>query len=242
MHDLEGFEELQESTLSLMDDHLALAVDLLFESRREGYGMWRYCHLKAMSSILHAFLALEAAINLIGYELFFDPASPGYIAPEQRAIPLQLMVRRWWSGLSWIIKLEYILSLSQGSLPPRLKQELLECARMRNWIAHGNPYKQTILLEQHFLTVGLVDREVHFDLGKFSNTKLKSPAFVDHKDAHTVNRVVLEGLKTLAFQTQRQFVVSPMNKDEESVVIDADLNVDELLRHGPPTFEVPDVE
>jgi hypothetical protein len=142
-----NFEELQGFTLSLVSDHLSLATHLLSESNKRAGAPWHWMqsHRQAVSSILHSFLALESAINLIGHKLFFDPSSPDYISPENRDIPLKLMIDRWWTTLSWRTKLKYILSINNCTLDPKLEQELLECARMRNLIAHGNPYKQTIL-------------------------------------------------------------------------------------------------
>lgn len=235
MEELDGFDELQEFTLTLVGDHIALAVDLLLDSRQfsETPWMWRYSHRRAMSSILHAFLGLESAINLIGYELFFDPSSPRYIMPADRSIPVKLMVDRWSNGLSWSVKLDYILSAYNYSIDEHLKQELLECATIRNLIAHGNPYKQRILLGKDLLSVRVVDREIIFDSSKFSHTKLKSPSFIEYHDAYTVNRIILNTLKVLAIHTGNQFMISPTDdKDNETIRIDDDFDVSEILDHG----------
>ena len=232
MEEWADFEELQQFTLSLVSDHLSLATHLLSESHKFAGAPWHWMqsHRQAVSSILHSFLALESAINLIGHKLFFDPSSPDYIPPAKRDIPLKLMVDRWWTALSWHIKLKYILSINNCPLDPKLEQELLECARMRNLIAHGNPYKQTILFEMHFLGPTVADREIHFDSDKFSHTKMKSPTFVDHEDAYTVNKVILDALKVLATQTGEQFVVYTMHKSHALASIGDDFDVDEFLQ------------
>jgi hypothetical protein len=97
-------------------------------------------------------------------------------------------------------------------------------------IAHGNPYKQTILFEIDFLGPTVADREVHFDFKKFSHTKMKSPAFVDHEDAYTVNKIILNSLKILAMQTGEQFVVYTMNKNQALASIGDDFDVHGFLQ------------
>jgi hypothetical protein len=232
MEEWADFEELQEFTVSLVSDHLSLAMDLLSESHKYARASWHWMqsHRQAMSSIMHSFFALESAINVVGHRLFFDPTSPDYIPPEKWDIPLRLMIDRWWTGLSWHTKFKYILSINSCSLDSTFEQELLECARMRNLIAHGNPYKQTILFEIDFLGPTVADREVHFDFKQFSHTKMKSPAFVDHEDAYTVNKIILEALKILATQTGKRFVVNTMNKNQFLALIGDDFDVNGFLK------------
>ena len=114
MTEFEEFEGLREFTISLVDDHLAIAMYFLFESQKyckRASHLWRYYHRYSMSSILHSFMAFESALNLIGYELFVDSSSSIYIPPEKRDIPLNLMIDRWWSSLPWNIKFLYIVSI-----------------------------------------------------------------------------------------------------------------------------------
>jgi hypothetical protein len=59
---------------------------------------------------------------------------------------------------------------------------------------------------------------------------MKSPAFVDHEDAYTVNKIILSALKILATQTGDQFVVYTMHKNQALASIGADFDVDEFLQ------------
>jgi hypothetical protein len=81
-----------------------------------------------------------------------------------------------------------------------------------------------------FLGPTVADREIHFDYDKFSHTKMKSPVLVDHEDAYTVNKIILDTLKILATQTREQFVVYTMYKNRAIASIGDDFDVDEFLQ------------
>jgi hypothetical protein len=145
-------DDLLELTRNLAGEHLTIAVGLLFESREfrepQSSGSWINAGQYALSSILHAYCGLEAAINLIGNDLFFNSRSSTYVPPDHRDLPLRRMVQGWLTGIPVIEKLRYILSLAKASVPPRLENEVHELNNYRNWIAHGLTYNTIFLLDK----------------------------------------------------------------------------------------------
>lgn len=223
-------DELVKFTSSITQDHLGLAVDLLHQSYKCS-SYWRYSHRQALSSVLHVFLALEAAVNLIGDRIFFDPDSPAYVSEKDRDFPMQLMIRGWKFRLSVLDKINFFCFRFKFSLPAKLENELRELDTMRNWIVHGTPYKTTILFEEYMPEMfQIADREDNIDWSKtFPNTKLKSPAHIDYTDARTANRIVLDMLKILSVNTGERFIIYSLHDGEEEEDIDINFNIEDFL-------------
>ena len=221
-------DDLLEITYNLAGEHLSLAVRQLFRSRElrmnpEHPWSWVEAHREALSSILHAYSGFEAAVNLIGHNLFFNTRSRTYVPLERRDLPLQRMVQAWPKSVAVTEKLNYILSVSGGDLPPKLKNELCELNNLRNWIAHGFSYSTTVLVEkQEDGTLLQVDREDEVDWGaKFPNTKFQALDLIDDHDGTTAVEVVLEGMKVLAVHNaETLFWINPLWKRPDYQIIE----------------------
>ena len=230
-------DELLEFTRALSIDHLGLALDLLYRSRDlsmrpERPWSWILAGRSALSSVLHSFAGLESAVNLIGHQLFFDTDSPRFIPHESRSIPLKRMLKAWRAALPLADKLNLVLSVSDCSLPPGLENELRELTTLRNWIAHGIPYKSVVLVQpQADGTLLEVDREDSVDWPtKFPNTKFHSPDMFDHNDAYTANRIVFEIIRFLATATDELFFVQTWEKGPNTITLGRDSDLEDLLR------------
>lgn len=236
MSDARAFiEDLVEYANTVAHDHLGIAIDLLFLSRQHSISpthrrSWVISHRYALSSILHAYCALESGVNLIGHSLFVDSESHRFISPEKRDLPLKRMIKSWDAGLPCTLKLQYLLSLSDISLTPRLEKELNELNNLRNLIVHGVAYKTIILLDKQqdggFLEA---DREDAIDWhAKFPLTKFKSLDNLDYQDAHTANRICLNALKLLTSATGEILWISTCLIDRPLKLINS-LDVDDYL-------------
>jgi hypothetical protein len=230
--------DLLEITPGLTAEHLSLAVEQFFSSRELRVNPthpWSWIKAKrySLSSIIHAYSGLESATNVVGYNLFFNPDSNRYVPPEQRDIPLKRMVDAWQNRLSNVDKLNYILSVSGSNVPPRLESELRELNSLRNWLAHGFPYKYIVLVEkQETGTLLEVDREdMHNWQSRFSNTKFHPPDRIDDTDAHTAIRIVLESLKVLALQeADTLFWIDPLLEGPDLTFVTAEFDIEAYLK------------
>ena len=125
-------DNLLTFTVSLTADHLALAVESLYRTKFEDHRS-----KNAISTILHGFCALESAVNLIGYEMFWNHESDKYINEIDRDKPLKRMLKSWNASLPCIEKIDYLFSIKKEELPPKLRNELIELNNLRNWLSHG---------------------------------------------------------------------------------------------------------
>ena len=233
-------DELLEFSHNLASDHLSIAVHHFFASRQLQATQphpwsWIQARRDALSSILHAYSGCDAAVNLIGYSLFFDESSPRFVPPDQRDLPLKRMIQAWHVNLPSHDKLNYVLGLSKNHLPPRLETELRELGNLRNWIVHGVGYRSVILVEKREDGTMLeIDREDSVDWKtKFPATGFQSPDRIDHRDAYTAVHIALECVKFLARQeTAIKFWINPLWNGPGSKTIGADLDVDAYLSGG----------
>ncbi|MCU1263089.1 MAG: hypothetical protein JWO80_5974 [Bryobacterales bacterium] len=210
-------DDLLEITQSLVGEHLSWAIDQLSRSRnlaakREHPWSWIEAHRCALSSVIHSYCGFEAAVNVVGYELFFNPRSLKYVPPETRDLPLTRMVQSWDIGLSVTDKFAYVLSTVKAILPARLENELRELNNYRNWIAHGFPYGTTVLVaKQADGTLLEVDREDSVNWKKkFPNTKFQPLDQVNSSDAGTALSIVLACLRAIASSVDILFWVNPL--------------------------------
>jgi hypothetical protein len=233
-------DELLEHALSLTSDHLSHAASLLRTTREltispPNAWSWIVAKWQAMSSILHGYCGLESALNLIGYNLFFDTSSPKYVSPAQRDVPLRRLIKSWGTTLPATDKLRYILAISGKTLPSRLESEIGELNTLRNWIAHGFPFKRTLLLEQQPSGTFLeADREDSVDWqSRFTNTKFNPPDELEYQDAHTALRIVLDCMKQLhAADAKTLFWIVPYWKGPDFKLITDDFDVTDFLKGG----------
>src|SRR5579872_2228158 len=135
-------KDLLELTYTLAGEHLSFAIDQLFKSQSLAVTPehpWSRieAHRCALSCVLHAYSGFDAALNHVGYELFFNPYSIKYVPPEGRDLPLRRMVESWNATLPAMDKLGYILSTARAAVSARLESELRELNNYRNWIVHG---------------------------------------------------------------------------------------------------------
>jgi hypothetical protein len=231
-------DELLEFTRNLFSDHLSLAIDSLLTSKELNANSemhpkaWVEARRQAMSSILHAYSGLESVVNMIGHSFFFDSNSPNYISPDTRDIPLKRMVQAWQMSLPCTDKVNYILSVSSQSLSPKLDNELRELTNLRNWITHGFSYKSMVLLDkQSDGTLQQVDREDSVSWKtKFPNTKFHPLDELNHEDAHTANRIVLEILKIISSQGKFHFWIDSHKRFPSIKFITPDFNIETFLQ------------
>jgi hypothetical protein len=77
-----------------------------------------------------------------------------------------------------------------------MEGRLVELNNLRNWIAHGKTYHTISLIEQHpDIPDGyyIVDEENSVDWPKkFPKCKFKEPHLLDHNDARTALRLIIE--------------------------------------------------
>jgi hypothetical protein len=158
----------------------------------------------AMSSILHSFCSLESAINEIGKELFWEPASTIYIADKN------LLLREFiksWDKKSVLDKLGVILECKNVQLRPKLMVKLRELNNLRNWIVHGFVYEITLLVEPKLVDgtdpeYQVLDQDYNVKWKqKFSNTKFKPIKELNYKDAKTALVIILDTLKVEVAKT-----------------------------------------
>jgi hypothetical protein len=199
--------ELLFQTMSLDSEHLSHAIELMrisiAPSKMTKPVMEHvFAHRFAISSIVHAFSGLESAINLFGFELFFNPDSQRFVPHKQRDFLLNRMIKSWDTAPS-IDKLSFVLAHSgKLVLQPKLENQLRELNNLRNWIVHGFSYKKTYLVEPSSENPGaynVVDIEDSVDWAKkFPNTKFKSLDRLDAYDAQLALRIIFSSLKLLS--------------------------------------------
>jgi hypothetical protein len=201
--------ELHTLTHSLEMEHLGLSVDLMRKSRvasKSKLTGWQTMLVNryALSSILHAFCALESTINFLGYEMFFQADSKIFIGCDERTPLLQKYIKSW-DNKPASDKLTIVLNqYGCDEIPAKLENELRELSLLRNWITHGFSYTTTLLLEPKDSRYGeteytVVDSEDSIDWEKkFPNTKFKPLRLLDYKDAKTALGIVLKVFKIIS--------------------------------------------
>jgi len=207
------WQEIRTDVRTLYADHLAHALDLLHLARADAEApsasaQALHSRRRAMSAIIHGFCSIEAVLNFMAYRIFTLEDSPEYIPTENRDFFLQSMIRRW-DKLRLVEKCNAVLTVSDGALLPNgLQSRLSEVNTLRNWIVHGTCYHSTLLVspapEVHIM-YEVVDEERGKSWkdweDKFPTCKFNQPLALDHTDAQTALRIVIEALLTLSRRT-----------------------------------------
>jgi hypothetical protein len=216
-------------TNSLTGVHLALALEKLFELRQPGNES-----RGEISVILHAFFGFESAVNLIGYEMFFNPNSRDYVDEKQRDWLLRRMLKGWQT-ISCIEKFEYLLVYRKNELSAKLKARLSELNNLRNMLSHGLAYTTTVLVYENPVTPGIydvIDSEDSVNWRqKFPNCKFSSIASLDIPDAELALKIVLEALILLSISTDHHFLVRLYYGNKAYYhTVNKDANIDNILK------------
>lgn len=188
-------------TVNLFEQHLAQALDELWQVQDlkevlihdDFLIQWRV----SCSCILHSFYAVDSLVNYLAYEYFSNNKSSCYVEPESRKFITEKDLRDWqkspfekrmriiWKERSFI------------QVPQEINHKINELRKLRNWIAHGNPY--TIILEGEFVqtddkSIELISQKIYPDLSQkdFELKEYKSPAYLTKDDAEYAVKNSLE--------------------------------------------------
>lgn len=197
--------ELHTVTRDLSLTHLGCAIDLLRSARaalKDSTNPQRstVAHRASISSIVHAYAALESHINHFGFELFTHERSPLYIAVEKRSFLLKRFIQSW-NSVQFVDKLLYLVTdFGALSFPEKLRQEVRELNTLRNWLVHGFSYSTTLLLQPSGDdTYDVVDTEDSVDWRqKFPQTKFRAVDELSTDDAAVALRICLEALRLVS--------------------------------------------
>jgi hypothetical protein len=215
---------------SLTADHLSLALETYYDLQDPA----DYRRKGAISTILHSFCGLESAVNLIGFEIFFNKESQKYIEESKRDFALKRIVKSWNASISCLDKIDLILSINSASLEGRLRNELTELNTIRNWISHGFPYKTTWLIEpdKEDNTKGtIVDFEYSVNWKqKFPNTKFNALDALDINDAEKTLKIVFEVLIKISKATNDIFYLITYNDGPKYKLINKDSTVESIMK------------
>jgi len=205
VEDTPWLPELVSFPVSLESYHLSQAVDMFLASRRyseqkEPAYAWIISHRNAVSAIIHAYVALESCVNLLGYSTFLDSESPHHIPDGDRDVALRKFAQTWDRTLPVSDKFEFLVSRKAIPADPNLLCEIRELAALRNYLVHGYTFRKSVLLERSEAgTYSVVDYEDSPDLRpKFPHTKFSSLDKLSWQDARTTLRIVFDCLKLLS--------------------------------------------
>jgi hypothetical protein len=206
----EPWQELRTDVRTLYGDHLGHALGLLRQSVAHEGGQSSTAHILrsqryAISAIIHAFCSLESVLNFMAYRMFSIEDGPEFIPEDKRGFFVKSMVNRW-DYLKVTEKCNAILSVSQALLlPNEVNSRLSEVGKLRNWIVHGKCYHSTLLVspspDPHVL-YEVIDEEASKSWKdweqRFPFYHFNQPLAVNHSDARTVLRVIIETLLILS--------------------------------------------
>ena len=204
------WQEIRTDVRTLYADHLGHALDLVRQSLSSGEeqpasAQSLYSQRCAMSAIVHAFSSLEAVLNFMAYRMFTIKDAPEFIPVEKRGFFVQSMINRW-DNLKVTEKCNAVLSVSHAALlVNEVHSRLSEVNKLRNWIVHGKCYHSTLLVapspEAHVL-YEVVDEEPGENWkdwkNKFPLCHFNQPLALNHSDAQTALRVIIETLLILS--------------------------------------------
>jgi hypothetical protein len=152
--------DVLQMTNTLAFEHMHQALELLAISKRnhdpswqpsdDADGVWPdpTAHRYALSSMMHAFGALEGHVNRVAYAVLREATFPYFVAPEKRTLEFRDLVSKWDSGLSIDKKVEFLLGSRGVQYPAYLIPSLRELMLLRNWIVHGKVYRTAMLIER----------------------------------------------------------------------------------------------
>ena len=224
-------------TNNLAYSQLGHAADMLAMSRHyretnEQPYSWILAERYAISSILHAYSGFESVVNGIGFELFFDQESFNYIEKKDRNLPLQGFIKSWSYNLPIVKRFKYIIEAKNVNAEGKLLNELQELNNLRNWLVHGFSFGTTVLLKPNERgTYDEVNREDTVDWSKkFPITKFNPIDRIDHQDAVTAMRIVLECLKILVKATSKFIPIPTYYGGVNHFIVTENRDVSELLQ------------
>jgi hypothetical protein len=230
-------------TISLWGMHLANAMEQFarareMDTKRETTLFNSTLVLRtAMSSILHSFCALEAFLDQFASELFRNELSGVYLAQHQRNDKLQAL-NKYWQQTRILEKFESLLNEFRPDIDhTQWKHSLTELNQLRNWIAHGKSYIETVELTTE-IEEGLVtstgehvSSNIDWEL-KFPFTRYNKVDELDSQDALKTLSIVITAIQVFLDQTSTKgfFIGITGNKKFNVVFLKADSNVEEILR------------
>jgi hypothetical protein len=234
---------LKTEIQTLYSIHLGLAVDEmneadeLMKNPNESHNSLRARRL-TISSILHAFCAIDSLVNYLGYNRFFYPDSEDYVPPDDREYLLNRQIQSWIKiKLTDRINLLF-LSYRNDILDDNLEARISELNKLRNWIAHGKTYHTVSLIEpMESLPPGqgyyIIDEEIIIkEKIKFSHCKFKALHLLDHEDAKIALRIVGETFQILSMLSEHHLFFETYYPTVGINGMNGDLsaNIDDILR------------
>jgi len=228
-------------TLNLFDQHLAQALDELWEvleireihSHDDFLIKWRL----SSSCILHSFYAVDSLVNYLAYEYFENSKSDWFIEVEDRTFITAKQLKEW-QNLPFKERIKILWGEKKFSpLPQEITKKLGELKKLRNWVAHGNPY--TIILEHEFIqiddeTVKGITHATYPDPSQkgFESKEFKSPAYLTEDDAQKAVRYSLEGIVFILNQAKGFHVIlKTFYGGKKEYWLDGNKSIGEVL-HG----------
>jgi hypothetical protein len=223
-------EDIHTITHSLSDTHFGQALDCLLRCREDLKHPIEE-NRNAISTIVHAFLGLESAINLVGDNLFSNEESHIFISVNDRDYALNRLIQSW-STMPTLKKLDFLFSYSEGvGLSSNLKSQIIELNNLRNWIVHGFVYKETLLLEETGEdSYNLIDRELHIDWEKkFPTTKFNTLSDLNKNDAFLALKICLEIAKNISIKFQQPFSIIRTYGEIKYNIIHQDSDIEKII-------------
>lgn len=93
---------------------------------KKACGLIERRHLYALSSMMHAFAALEGHVNRIAYAILREPQFPYFVAQENRTVEFEDLVSKWDGSLSSEKKTQFLLGQRHATYPASLIPNLCE--------------------------------------------------------------------------------------------------------------------
>jgi len=168
-----------------------------------------------MSSVLHSFFVLEAAINELSFQCFFEHGGNIYFPESSRNYTLRKAITMW-QNVSCIDKLQMTLECISPSdvLPEKVLAELREFNTFRNLLVHGFVFKRIVLLEKTDPVANIyteIDREDPINWSRqFPNLKFSPVDELSPKDARTALLITLRALTIIHMHTNQPLVINSL--------------------------------
>lgn len=227
-------------TINFFEQHLAQALDNLHEVLEAEEGdshddfliRWRL----SSSCILHGFYAIDSLINYLAYEYFENEKSNWFIEIEDRVAVTEKVLKDW-QRLSFEKRMNIIWKEQKfSSVPQEINNKITDLKKLRNSVAHGNPY--TIIVEHEFIqvddeTVKGITHATYPDPNQkgFQSEEYKSPAYLTKDDAQKAVHHALECIVFILNQAKGFHVIlKTFHEGKKEYWLDGNKPVDEVLR------------
>lgn len=227
-------------TINFFEQHLAQALDELSKvleikeshSHDDFLIEWR----SSSSSILHSFYAVDSLVNFLAYEYFENNKSNWYIELENRISVTEKQLKDW-QRLSFEKRIQIVWE-EQGfaPIPQEINNKIAELKKLRNWVAHGNPY--SIIVEHEFIqvddeTVKGITHATYPDPSRkgIESEEYKSPAYLAKDDAQKAVRHALESIVFILNQAKGFHVIlKTFYGGKKEYWLDGNKPINEVLR------------